>query len=317
MNFTNKNSMKKILVTGAAGNIGSSLVSSLLERGSYYVVGVDNLSTGDRSKLPSNSMEFRFIKADVNSYNDISSIFSSFDFDYVFHFAAIVGVKRTLDNPLSVLNDIQGISNILTLSKNSCVRRVFYSSSSEVYGEPVSIPQHEDFTPLNSRLPYAIVKNLGEAYFKSFFQEHNLSYTIFRFFNTYGPRQSEDFVIPRFVKSALNNSPIFINGNGSQTRTFCYIDDNVDTMIGCLEKELYVNDVLNIGSDVEYSIIDLAKIVINKVSSTSEIVHLPALVEGDMSRRKPDITKMKVLLKRSTISLEQGLDNLIKYYKSI
>ena len=107
-------------------------------------------------------------------------------FDYVFHYAAVVGVHRTLQNPLAVLRDIDGIRNILELSKNTGVKRVFYSSSSEVYGEPVEIPQNESTTPLNSRLPYAIVKNLGEAYFKSYQQEFGLDYTIFRFFNKIG-----------------------------------------------------------------------------------------------------------------------------------
>jgi UDP-glucose 4-epimerase len=156
--------MKKILITGAAGNIGSALTSALCLRSEYYVVAVDNLSTGSLTKLPNpNPDHFRFIKADVNDFQEISTIFLNYNFDYVFHFAAIVGVQRTLANPLSVLNDIEGIKNILSLSKNCGVLRVFYSSSSEVYGEPVSLPQNEEITPLNSRLPYAIVKNIGEA----------------------------------------------------------------------------------------------------------------------------------------------------------
>ena len=137
--------MKKILITGAAGNIGSALVSALCRKSKYFIVAVDNLSTGSLAKLPkSNPDKFRFIKADVNDFHEISTIFLNFKFDYVFHFAAVVGVQRTLINPLLVLNDIEGIKNVLSLSKNCGVQQVFYSSSSEVYGEPVSLPQNEE-----------------------------------------------------------------------------------------------------------------------------------------------------------------------------
>jgi UDP-glucuronate decarboxylase len=305
--------MKVVLVTGAAGNIGSALTHALLARGDYFVVGVDDLSTGARYKLPLLNEKFRFIKADTNEYRELSAIFYTYRFDFVFHFAAVVGVKRTLENPLRVLADVDGIKNILSLAKNCGVRRVFYSSSSEVYGEPVSIPQHEERTPLNSRLPYAIVKNLGEAYFKSFYQEHSLPYTIFRFFNTYGPNQSDDFVVPRFLSSALSNCPIEIYGDGKQTRTFCYVDDNVDTMINALEKGYCVNDVLNIGSDVECSINALAELIIKLAGSKSEIKYLPPLPEGDMTRRQPDISKMKTILNREAIPLEEGILRLIRH----
>ena len=306
--------MKTILITGVAGNIGSALAQALLKRDDYYIVGIDNLVTGSLTKLPKSPDRFHFIKADVNNYQDISAIFLSRQFDYVFHFAALVGVKRTLDNPLLVLDDIDGVRNILSLAKNSNVSRVFFSSSSEVYGEPVTLPQHEETTPLNSKLPYAIVKNIAEAYFRSYFEEHGQSYTIFRFFNTYGPNQSEDFVVPRFLKKALQNQPLQINGDGSQTRTFCYIDDNIDTIISCLEKDLYINDVLNIGSDVEYTIKELADMTIKTTKSQSIIEHLPPLKEGDMTRRQPDISKMKSALCRELIPIEDGLNVLTAHY---
>lgn len=154
-----------------------------------------------------------------------------------------------------MLNDLSGIKNILELSKNTGVKRVFFSSSSEVYGEPVELPQNEETTPLNSRLPYAVVKNVGEAFCRSYQQEYGLSFTIFRFFNTYGPRQSTDFVISKFISSALTNAPITIYGKGLQTRTFCYIDDNVDCMIKILEQNLLVNNVINIGNDKDYTVL--------------------------------------------------------------
>jgi UDP-glucuronate decarboxylase len=301
--------MKNILITGAAGNIGSSLAATLCKSEEYFVVAVDDLTTGSLHKISKLNLggNFEFIKADVNDFTDISGVFYRYKFDYVFHFAAVVGVKRTLDNPIKVLNDIKGIENILKLSKNTGVKRVFYSSSSEVYGEPVTLPQNENTTPLNSRLPYAVVKNIGEAYFKSYKQEYNLDYTIFRFFNTYGPNQSDDFVVARFLHLALNNMDITIYGDGMQTRTFCYISDNVDTMVACLEKNLFVNDIINIGSDKEMTVLDLANLVIDITQSQSKIIHLSPLKEGDMTRRMPDNAKMKEVLQRELISVEDGI----------
>jgi UDP-glucose 4-epimerase len=305
--------MTTILITGGAGQLGSCLAAKLAEDASNTIVIIDNLSTGSLSKVPQRP-NVTFIKADVNDYNDIISIFATFKFDYVFHYAAVVGVERTLKSPINVLKDIEGIKNILSLSKNSGVKRVFYSSSSEVYGEPFEIPQNENTTPLNSRLPYAIVKNVGEAFFKAYQKDFGLDYTIFRFFNTYGPAQSNDFVMPRFIRLALNHQPIPIYGDGRQTRSFCYIDDNVDTCIKALTTNAYVNDVLNVGNDKEISILDLAHLVIEVTKSNSEIVFLPALKEGDMHRRCLDITKMKALLGRDLIPLESGIEKLCAYY---
>lgn len=306
--------MKTILITGAAGNIGSALVKAILELGRYFVVGVDNLSTGSKAKLPDACDNFRFIKADVNDYAELSAIFYSYRFSFAFHFAAVVGVQRTLSHPLDVLRDIEGIKHFLSLSKNTGVQRVFYSSSSEVYGEPVSMPQNEVTTPLNSRLPYAIVKNVGEAFFRSYHDEHGLNYTIFRFFNTYGLNQSEDFVVPRFIRAALKGDDITIYGDGSQSRTFLYVEDNVDVIISCLERNYIVNDVMNIGSDVECTIIELARLVVRETKSNSKIIHLPPLKEGDMTRRKPDIEKMKKVLQRDLVGLEEGVRRLIDHY---
>jgi UDP-glucuronate decarboxylase len=304
-----------ILITGGAGNVASALANKLADNENNFIVIVDNLSTGSIGKIPQKE-NVKFIKANANNYNDIVPIFGRYNFDYVFHYAAVVGVKRTLENPIMVLNDIEGIKNILSLSKNSGVKRVFYSSSSEVYGEPFEIPQNENTTPLNSRLPYAIVKNVGEAFFKSYHQEYGLEYTIFRFFNTYGPNQSEDFVVPRFIKAALKNEPIALYGDGLQTRSFCYVDDNVETCIKAMSSQQCVNDVLNVGSDIEMTIYDLAKKIIEVTQSKSEIIHLPALEEGDMTRRCPDTSKMKKILNRDLISLEEGIQKLIHFYEN-
>jgi nucleoside-diphosphate-sugar epimerase len=301
--------MSKILITGGAGFVASSLADRLL-KGNHELVLVDNLSTGDSRKIPSHS-SCRFIKCDVNNYRDISAVMSSHSFDYVFHYAAVVGVKRTLENPISVLNDIQGIQNILDLSKNSGVKRIYYTSSSEVYGEPVELPQNEETTPLNSRLPYAVVKNVGESFCRSYFQEYGLEYTILRFFNTYGPRQSVDFVITKFLKAALSGKPITIFGEGKQTRTFCYVDDNVDAVAACMEQNKLVNDVVNIGNEKDYTILELAELIISTTNSKSKIEFLPPLKEGDMTRRQPDNSKMKEILKRELIPLEEGIKRIL------
>ena len=299
--------MCKILVTGGAGNIGSALVKKLLQNQQNFIVVADNLSTGLKNKLPPPSPKWKFINCDVNKYKGISELMTSNNFDYVFHFAAIVGVSRTQENPIKVLEDIDGIKYILELSKNTGVKRVFFSSSSEVYGEPVELPQHEHTTPLNSRVPYAIVKNVGEAYLKSYKQEYDLDYTIFRFFNTYGVNQSPDFVVTRFIRAALNNQDITIYGDGSQTRTFCYVDDNIDACVKILYKNKMINDIINIGGDVVIKIIDLAKMIISLTNSSSKIINLPPLIDGDMTRRQPDNTKMLAILGRDLLSVEEGI----------
>lgn len=304
--------MNKILVTGGAGNIGSALVEKLISNPDNYVVIVDDLSTGFLSKLPSReNKRWEFTKADVNNYNEISSIMIAHKFDYVFHFAAVVGVIRTQENPVKVLRDIDGIKNILDLSKNTSAKRVFFSSSSEVYGEPVVLPQHEHTTPLNSRVPYAVVKNVGESFCKSYFQEYSLNYTIFRFFNTYGPNQSTDFVVARFLAAALKNQDITIYGDGSQTRTFTYVDDTVDTCLKCFYDGKVTNDVINIGNDKLCTVLDLAKMIIEMSGSSSKIIHLPPLKDGDMTRRQPDNSKMREILGRPLITIEDGIRKMI------
>lgn len=308
---------RKILITGGAGNVGGSLARRLVSDPDNYVVVVDNLLTGSRKKLPpAEAKNWRFIKADCNRMEDIAPIMCSTGFDYVFHYAAVVGVKRTLESPKLVLDDVKGIENVLGLAKSTGVRRVFYSSSSEVYGEPVEFPQRESTTPLNSRLPYAIVKNLGEAYFKSYYQEYGLEYTIFRFFNTYGPLQSTDFVVSRFLSQALAGQPLTIYGEGEQTRTFCYVDDNLDTVQKILQEELATNEVINIGSDMEISVLELAKRIIEITRSSSRIVHLPPLKEGDMTRRLPDIARMRSILGRELTPLEQGIRNTQRFHEA-
>jgi UDP-glucuronate decarboxylase len=302
--------MARILVTGGAGFIASDLAIKLASDPANEVVVVDNLLTGDIRKLQRQD-NLQFIKCDVNRFEDISGVFYANCFNYVFHYAAVVGVKRTTENPVMVLRDIDGIRNILDLSKNTGVKRVLFSSSSEVYGEPVEIPQNERTTPLNSKLPYAIVKNIGEAFLRSYHREFGLEYTIFRFFNTYGPKQSADFVISKFIRAALANQDITIYGDGEQTRTFCYIDDNLDACLNAFYRGEVLNDVVNIGSDIEITIKELARMIVEITGSSSRLVHLPPLEEGDMTRRMPDIARMRQLLGRELLPLREGLERVL------
>lgn len=302
----------RILVTGGAGFIPSAIAIRLASLPGTEVVAVDNLSTGDLRKLELDKHpQVRFIKCDVNRFEDISSVFYSFRPEYVFHYAAVVGVKRTTDHPVQVLHDIDGIRNVLDLCKNCGVKRVFFSSSSEVYGEPVEFPQNEHTTPLNSKLPYAIVKNIGEAFLRSYHHEYGLDYTVFRFFNTYGPKQSKDFVVSKFIRAALKGEDITIYGDGSQTRTFCFIDDNIEASTNAFRRNEVVNDVANIGNDHETSILELAHMVIELTGSSSRTVHLPPLEVGDMTRRKPDIARMRALLGRDLLPLRKGLERVL------
>ena len=305
---------RNILITGGAGFVGSCMADKMVEDQDNFVVIVDNLLTGSTKRLPDPKYKnWHFVKADVNNYSEISAIMLSRHFDYVYHYAAVVGVKRTLDNPIMVLRDIEGFKYLLDLSKNTHIKRFFFSSSSEVYGEPFEHPQNEMTTPLNSRLPYAVVKNVGESFLKSYKQEFGLDYTIFRFFNTYGPKQSTDFVMSKFIKAALANQDITVYGDGSQTRTFCFVNDNIEATANASYRDLHINDTVNIGSDQEITILDLAKTIISVTGSKSNIVHLHPLEEGDMTRRKPDISKMKALLDhRELTPIESGIQKILE-----
>jgi len=303
---------RKVLITGGSGFIGSVLAEELIKDQDNYVVIVDDLSTGDLSKLPKIKQDnWHFIKCDVNEYRDIAEIMLAYQFNYVFHYAAVVGVKRTQDHPVKVLKDLHGIENLLNLSKNTGVCRFFFSSSSEVYGEPVEFPQHEQTTLLNSRLPYAIVKNAGEAYVRSYKQEFDLDYTIFRFFNTYGSKQSPDFVMSRFISMALKNEDITIYGDGMQTRTFCHVSDNVKACIKAFNTGMFKNDVVNIGGEEEVPIIELAKTIIDITGSKSKLKNLPPLEDGDMRRRKPDVSNMRQLIGDKRVTLKDGIKEIL------
>jgi UDP-glucose 4-epimerase len=302
----------KILVTGGCGNIGSALVRKLLEDESNFVVIADNLSTG--KKLPHRGVngQWQFVPIDINDQRRVQNDLQHGNtYDYIFHLAAVVGVQRTQERPFNVLRDIDGFKNIFNMAAENGTKQIFFSSSSEVYGEPVELPLNEDTTPLNARQPYAVVKNIGEVFCKTYKQEYNLDYTIFRLFNTYGPNQSTDFVVPRFIAAAKNNEDITIYGDGSQTRTFTYVDDTIDTFVKCLYSNEGINDTINVGSEKMVTIKYLANLIIKLCNSKSKIVFLPPLKAGDMTRRQPDNTKMKQILGRELLSLGEGIKKLI------
>lgn len=308
-----------ILITGGSGNIGSSLLEGLLKFNEYKVTVVDNLSTGSFSKIKKFQKDINFYQHDVNNYNQISDVFSKHSFDYIFHLAAVVGVKRTIDNPLDVLNDINGFTNIFSLAQlqKLPIKRIFYASSSEVYGEPVETPLVEDSSPLNTQLPYAKVKSIGESFCKSYFKEFGLPYTAVRLFNTYGPNQSEDFVISKFIESAISGKDITIYGDGKQTRTFCYVDDTVNTFIKMLRDNKAINQTINVGSHNEIEIGNLAILIKNYLNSNSNIINIEALEEGDMTRRCPDNSKMLKIIKQDLITLEEGIHRTAQHKKTI
>ena len=303
---------RRILITGGAGHVGGSLARKLVRDPDNYVVIVDNLSTGDPAKLPGAEYpNWSFEMADVINFGWLTRAVGWKPFDYIFHYAAVVGVQRTQEQPELVLGDIQGIHNVLDLATAHRVKRFFYASSSEVYGEPFEIPQHEDTTPLNSRLPYAIVKNVGESYARTYFQSEGIPYTIMRLFNTYGPLQSTDFVVSRFLERIRQGEPITLYGDGQQTRTFCHVDDHVAAVERMLYDGLARNAVINIGSDEEVTVEELAKRMIAVTGADVPIQHAPALKAGDMRRRCPEISFLREVLGRAPMSFEKGFARLL------
>lgn len=310
---------KKVLVTGGAGFIGSHLCETLLETGNE-VVCVDNLSMGSLGNVKNFEGEnFKFVKGDVTVFNDLKRIFNEGNFDFVFHEAAVVGVKRTLENPLSVLRDIEGVKNVLELSKESGVEKLIFSSSSEVYGNPVEIPERED-GHVNAKFPYATVKLIGGQYCRAYYDTYGLKTTSLRFFNVYGPRQESTpygFVVGIFIRQALQDMAPAIFGDGSQTRDFVYVKDNVGLTILAAESKRTDGEVLNIGTGKPTTLIDLAELIIELCGKEGKLTpqFLPERPH-EIKHRFPDISKvMRLLNSRPKYRLEDGLKETIEYYR--
>lgn len=315
-----ENKEKKFLVTGGAGFIGSHLSEKLISLGSK-VVCLDNLSTGRMENLSEikNNPNFKFIKVDVNKFEQIQPVFEQNQFDGVFHYAAIVGVKRTLENPLLVLEDIEGIKNVLKLALEYGRPKIVFSSSSEVYGEPKEIPEREDGV-INPQMPYAVVKLMGEKLLESYYQKYNLKTCSLRFFNVYGPRQESGgygFVVGMFIRKVLKGEPPEVFGDGSQTRDFTYIDDNIEASLRAMEIDTANGQVINIGTGRPLTIFDLSQKIIDLVAPGKGFE--PKLVESkrdDVKHRFPEVGRMiKLLNFHPKVSLEDGLKKTIGWHK--
>ena len=297
----------RILVTGGAGFIGSHLCERLVSDG-HEVTTIDNFSTGNAANLKnlSASESFTIVEGSILDSATLNPLIQ--DSDYVFHLAAAVGVFNIVNNPLeSLLTNIRGTENVLE-SAFATKTPVFLTSSSEVYGKNISdsLKESDDRilgSPVTLRWSYSEAKAIDESLAYAYFVEKQLETRIVRFFNTVGPRQlgAYGMVVPRFVKAALSNEPITIYGDGNQTRCFAHVFDVIDAVIAIAFAENTVGKVINIGNDYEISINDLAKRIIDKTGSKSEIVFVPyaeAYGDGfeDMERRVPNIDLINQLV---------------------
>ncbi len=317
----------KILVTGGAGFIGSHLVEELLRRGKEVFV-LDNFSTGGRENI-------EHLLPDPHFHLTVDSILNEEtveklmkECNEVYHLAAAVGVKLVMERPVETLEtNVRGTEIILKYA-NKYQRKVFIASTSEIYGKHKDHSLKEDDnrvmgTIRKRRWAYACSKSLDEFLSLAYYDEYKLPVVIGRYFNTVGPRQTGAYgmVVPRFVQSALKGDPITVHGNGKQSRCFTYVSDVVKATLALMDHPRAIGDVFNIGSEEEITIKDLAKKVKKMTKSSSPIIYIPYdKVYGkrfeDMERRKPDITKIRRLIRFSpSYNLDQILKLIIEYYR--
>lgn len=314
-----KLSSRKFLVTGGAGFLGSHMCDLALARGAK-VICVDDLSNGKFSNIAhlKKNPNFKFYQKNVNYLGQIKPLFHKEKPDYVMHYAAMVGVKRTSERPLDVFKDIEGIKNIAELARRYRIKKILFTSSSEVYGEPVKLPIAEDDT-FNSKWPYGLVKILGEQYFKAYYEKYGIPVTIVRFFNVYGPRQDfgdSGFVVSVFLKNALAGKPLEIYGDGEQTRDFVYVDDNVRLTLKAFLSDKVNGRPMNIGSGKSISILDLAN-EIKKIHPQAKIVFKPARRKGEIKYRTPDVSFMKKMLRdEPKMKLRDGISKTLGYIRN-
>ena len=297
----------RVLVTGGAGFIGSHLCERLINDG-HIVTAIDNFSTGRASNLAQlEGMDnFLLVEGSILDTNTLTPLIDSAD--YVFHLAAAVGVFNIVNNPLaSLLTNIRGTENVLEAAY-ATKTPVFLTSSSEVYGKNISdsLKESDDRilgSPVTLRWSYSEAKAIDESLAYAYFVEKQLETRIVRFFNTVGPRQlgAYGMVVPRFVKSAINNEPITVYGDGTQTRCFAHVYDVIDAVIAIAFTENTIGKVINIGNDFEISINGLAQKIISETGSKSEMVYVPydeAYGDGfeDMERRVPNIDLINELV---------------------
>jgi dTDP-glucose 4,6-dehydratase len=305
----------RVVITGAAGFIGSHLAEMLLDRG-WSVVGIDNLLTGDVANIANLvNRDFLFIKHDVTNY-----IYIDGPVDAVMHWASPASPLDYLELPIPTLKvGALGTHKALGLAKAKRSRFVL-ASTSEVYGDPLEHPQRETYwgnvNPIGPRGVYDEAKRFAEAITVAYHRYHGVDTKIVRIFNTYGPRMriNDGRAVPTFISQALRNEDITIFGDGQQTRSFCYITDLVDGVIRLLESNL--NDPVNIGNPTEMTVEEIARTIVRMTGSASKIRHGP-LPTDDPKVRQPDITKARALLDwEPRVSLEEGLTRTIRYFRT-
>lgn len=306
---------KRVLVTGGAGFLGSHLIDRLLERGDE-VLCVDNLFTGDKRNIDHLKSEprFEFMRHDVcfPLYVEV---------DEIFNLACPASPIHYQHDPVQTTKtSVHGAINMLGLAKRlGC--RIFQASTSEVYGDPAVHPQTEGYwgnvNPIGIRSCYDEGKRCAETLFFDYWRQHGLDIKVARIFNTYGPRMhpSDGRVVSNFIIQALRGEPITIYGEGNQTRSFCYVDDLVEGFLALMDSEKGFPGPVNLGTPREFTIRQLAELVIEMTGSTSQLV-FEDLPQDDPMQRKPDISLAKEKLKwEPTVKLEEGLARTIAYFR--
>jgi len=308
---------KKVLITGAAGFLGSHLCDKFIKEG-YHVIGMDNFITGDKKNIEhlENNPNFSFIEHDVTEYIDVEG-----DVDYILHFASPASPIDYLKIPIQTLKvGSLGIHNLLGLAKAKNAR-VLIASTSEVYGDPLVHPQTEDYygnvNTIGPRGVYDEAKRFQESITMAYHRFHGIETRIVRIFNTYGPRMrlNDGRVIPAFMGQALRGEDLTIFGDGSQTRSFCYVDDEVEGIYRLLLSD-YAYPV-NIGNPHEISIKDFAEEIIKLTGTTQKVIYKDLPVNDPM-QRQPDISLAKKLLNwEPKVGRAEGMKITYDYFKSL
>jgi dTDP-glucose 4,6-dehydratase len=308
---------KKILITGAAGFLGSHLCDKFIEEG-YQVIGMDNLITGDLKNIEHlfKHENFVFYQHDVSKFVHVPG-----NLDYILHFASPASPIDYLKIPIQTLKvGSLGTHNLLGLAKEKKAR-ILIASTSEVYGDPLVHPQAEEYygnvNTIGPRGVYDEAKRFQESITMAYHRFHGLETRIVRIFNTYGPRMrlNDGRVIPAFIGQALRGENLTVFGEGKQTRSFCYVDDQMDGIYKLLLSDY--SDPVNIGNDQEITIKDFAEEIIKLTNSDQKIIYEP-LPTDDPMQRTPDITKAKSILGwEPKTSREEGMKKTYNYFKSL